>query len=374
MKISAAVLDLIGLPRPFAESRPLEISELDLDPPADEEVLVQIKAAGLCHSDLSVINGDRPRPTPIALGHEAAGEVVEVGPGVSDLRPGDHVVMVFVPSCGRCAPCAEGRPALCEPAAISNTAGTLLAGGRRLSRGGEAVNHHLGVSAFADYAVSSRRSLVKIDNNLPFAEAALFGCAVLTGVGAVVNTAKAPAGSTVAVVGLGGVGLNSVLGAALVGARQIIALDVHDEKLGLARRLGATAAINASDADAAEQVKELTGGGVDFAFESAGSVRALDLAYRLTRRGGTTVTAGLPRPDEAWAAPAVNLVAEERTVKGSYVGSSIPLRDVPRYIELYQRGKLPVDKLMGEKLQLSEINPAFDRLASGLSSRQLLVF
>jgi alcohol dehydrogenase len=197
---------------------------------------------------------------------------------------------------------------------------------------------------------------------------------VLTGVGAVVNTAKVPAGSTVAVVGLGGVGLNSVLGAALVGARQIIALDLHDEKLGLARRLGVTAAINASDADAAEQVKELTGGGVDFAFESAGSVRALDLAYRLTRRGGMTVTAGLPRPDEAWAAPAVNLVAEERTLKGSYVGSSIPLRDVPRYIELYQRGKLPVDKLMGERLQLSEINSAFDRLASGLSSRQLLVF
>jgi alcohol dehydrogenase len=310
---------------------------------------------------------------PMALGHEAAGEVVEIGPGVRDLTPGDHVVMVFVPSCGHCPPCAEGRPALCEPAAVSNTAGTLLGGGRRLRRAGQAVNHHLGVSAFADYAVTSRRSLVKIDSGLPFAEAALFGCAVLTGVGAVVNTARVPAGSAVAVVGLGGVGLNSLLGAGLVGARQIIAVDVHDEKLDLARRLGATTVVNAREDGAAARVKDLTEGGVDFAFEMAGSVRALDLAYRMTRRGGTTVTAGLPPPDQAWPAPAVNLVAEERTVRGSYVGSSVPLRDVPRYIELYQRGKLPIDKLMGKTLQPSEINSAFDRLASGLVARQVII-
>jgi alcohol dehydrogenase len=374
MKVTAAIIDVVGRPRPYAESNPLKVEELDLDQPAEDEVLVRIRAAGLCHSDLSVINGDRPRPTPMVLGHEAAGEVVEVGPGVRDLDPGDHVVMVFVPSCGHCTPCAEGRPALCEPAAASNTAGTLLGGGRRLRRLGQAVNHHLGVSAFADHAVMSRRSLVKIDRSLPFAEAALFGCAVLTGVGAVINTARVTAGSTIAVVGLGGVGLNSLLGANLAGARQIIAVDVHDEKLGLARRLGATAVINAREADAVGQVKDLTGGGVDFAFEMAGSVRALDLAYRLTRRGGTTVTAGLPPPHEAWAAPAVNLVAEERTVKGSYVGSCVPVRDVSRYIELYQRGKLPVDKLMGEMLQLSEINSAFDRLASGLASRQVIIF
>lgn len=374
MKVVAAVLDSMGLPKPYAESSPLTVEDLDLDPPADGEVLVQVKAAGLCHSDLSVISGDRPRPTPMALGHEAAGEVVEVGSGVRDLKPGDHVVMVFVPSCGHCPPCAEGRPALCEPAAASNTAGTLLGGGRRLHRGGQEVNHHLGVSAFAEYAVLSRRSLVKIDRGLPFAEAALFGCAVLTGVGAVVNTARVPAGSTVAVVGLGGVGLNSLLAAGLVGACQIIAVDVHDEKLVLARRLGATAAVNASGSDAAEQVRGLTGGGVDFAFETAGSVRALEVAFRLTRRGGTTVTAGLPHPTHSWPVPAVNLVAEERTVKGSYVGSSVPLRDVPRYIELYQRGRLPVDKLMGDRLQLSQINSAFDRLASGLTSRQVVVF
>jgi alcohol dehydrogenase len=374
MKITAAILDSMGLPRPYAESNPLRVEELDLDHPAEGEVLVRVRAAGLCHSDLSVINGDRPRPTPMALGHEAAGEVIDVGPSVYDLKPGDHVVMIFVPSCGHCPPCAEGRPALCEPAAASNTAGTLPGGGRRLRRRGQEVNHHLGVSAFADHAVLSRRSLIKIDKSLPFAEAALFGCAVLTGVGAVLNTAKVPAGSTIAVVGLGGVGLNSLLGASLTGARQIIALDLHDEKLELARGLGATAAINATEADAVGRVKDLTGGGVDFAFEAAGSVRALELAYRLTRRGGTTVTAGLPAPGEAWPVAAVNLVAEERTVKGSYVGSSVPVRDVPRYIELYQRGKLPVDKLMGERLQLIEINSAFDRLASGLTSRQVLIF
>ena len=374
MKITAAVLNSVGQPRPYAESNPLAIEELDLDPPAEGEVLVRVKAAGLCHSDLSVINGNRPRPTPMVLGHEAAGEVVEVGTGVRDLKPGDHVVMVFVPSCGHCPPCGEGRPALCEPAATSNTAGTLLGGGRRLQRHGHDVNHHLGVSAFADHAILSRRSLVKVDSSLPFAEAALFGCAVLTGVGAVINTARVQAGSTVAVVGLGGVGLNSLLGATLAGARQIIAVDVHDVKLGLARRLGATDTVNAAEPDAVGQVKELTGGGVDFAFEMAGSVRALDLAYRLTRRGGATVTAGLPPPGEVWPVPAADLVAEERMVKGSYVGSSIPVRDVPRYIELYQRGKLPVDKLMGDKLQLSEINPAFDRLASGMTSRQVVVF
>jgi alcohol dehydrogenase len=194
MKIRAAVLRQTGLPHPYRESRPLAIEELELAPPGRDEVLVRIRAAGLCHSDLSVINGERPRPLPMALGHEAAGEVVELGDGVSDLQPGDHVALVFVPSCGHCLPCGEGRPALCEPGARANANGSLLSGARLLaSAQGEAVNHHLGCSAFAEYAVVSRRSLVKIDPALPFDEAALFGCAVLTGVGAVINTAQARA-------------------------------------------------------------------------------------------------------------------------------------------------------------------------------------
>src|SRR5471032_3050374 len=213
MKIRAAVLRAMGATSPYAVSRPLQIEEIDLSPPGPDEVLIKIAAAGLCHSDLSVINGDRPRPMPMALGHEAAGIVEELGAGVTDLQVGDHVVVVFVPSCGHCQPCAVGRPALCEPGAAANGAGTLLSGERRWQHLGAAVHHHLGVSAFAEMAVMSRRSLVKIDRELPFAQAALFGCAVLTGVGAVVNTAKVPAGASVAVVGLGGVGLSSVLGA-----------------------------------------------------------------------------------------------------------------------------------------------------------------
>lgn len=374
MKIRAAVLNQTGLSAPYAQSRPLAIETLDLGTPGKGEVLVRIAAAGLCHSDLSVINGDRPRPVPMALGHEAAGVVEQVGEDVADLAPGDHVVMVFVPSCGHCGPCAEGRPALCEPGAAANTAGTLVSGARRLSRNGTAIQHHMGVSAFADHAIVSRRSLVRIDPELPLDEAALFGCAVLTGVGAVVNTARVPPGSSVAVLGLGGVGLNSLLAAVASGAEKIIALDMIESKLQLARQLGATHAVNAKDKDAIEQVKALTQGGVDYAFEMAGSVAALELAYRITRRGGTTVTAGLPNPQSNWPLQAVTLVAEERTVKGSYIGSCVPSRDVPRYIALYRAGKLPVDKLMSARIALDDINAGFDRLASGEAVRQVIVF
>lgn len=373
MKTKAAVLHEIGRPRPYAETRPLLIEELELDPPGEGEVLVRIGAAGLCHSDLSVVNGNRPRPVPMALGHEAAGEVVEVGRGVSDLAPGDHVVMIFVPSCGHCLPCMEGRPALCEPGALSNGAGTLLSGQRRLHLEGAEVHHHMGVSAFAEYAVCARPSLVKIDRELPLTEAALFGCAVLTGVGAVVNTAKVVPGSSVAVVGLGGVGLNALLGARLAGAERIVAVDVLDDKLALARQLGATDTFNATEPDAVAAIREATRGGVDYAFEMAGSVKAMDLCYRVTKRGGTTVTAGLSHPDHKFEVQHVSLVAEERTVKGSYIGSCVPLRDVPRYIALYRQGKLPVDRLMSAQLSLEQINEGFDRLAEGHTVRQVIV-
>jgi alcohol dehydrogenase len=374
MKIKAAVLNKMGLEAPYAKSKPLAIEQVELDPPGYGEVLVKIGAAGLCHSDLSVIEGNRPRPMPMALGHEAAGVVEKVGPGVDDLKAGDHVVMVFVPSCGHCLPCAEGRPALCEPGAAANGAGTLLSGERRLHRNGSDVHHHLGVSAFAEYATVSRRSLVKIDKELPLEEAALFGCAVLTGVGAVINTARVAAGSSVAVVGLGGVGLSSLLGAIAAGARRVVAVDLSDDKLGLARQLGATDTFNPKSPDAIDSIKSATAGGVEFAFEMAGSVRAMDLAYKITRRGGTTVTAGLPPPDQNFALPQVNLVAEERTVKGSYIGTCVPGRDLPRYIELYRRGRLPVDRLMSGRLKLDDINVGFDRLREGQAVRQVVVF
>ena len=374
MKIRASVLEEMGRPVPYAESRPLTVDEVDLAPPGAGEVLVRVAAAGLCHSDLSVINGERPRPTPMVLGHEAAGVVEAFGEDVDGLEVGDHVVLVFVPSCGHCLPCAEGRPALCEPGAASNTAGTLLSGARRLSRSGKQLHHHLGVSGFAEYATVSARSLVKIDRDLPLETAALFGCAVLTGVGAVVNTTGVRAGMTVAVVGLGGVGLSSVLGACAAGAARIVAIDLSEAKLSAAKKLGATDTFNAGNVDCIDAVREETRGGVDCAFEMAGSAKAMELAYRITRRGGITTTAGLPPPTASIAIPHVNLVAEERTVKGSYIGTAVPLRDLPRYIAMHKRGILPVEKLMTHRMALEEINTGFDRLNEGKAIRQIVTF
>ena len=374
MKIKAAVIRHMGLPQPYAQSKPLVIEEVELAKPGEREILVQVKAASLCHSDLSTINADRPRQVPMVLGHEAAGVVAECGPGVHDLKPGDHVVMVFAPSCGECIACQEGHPGRCEPGQQANGAGKLLNSAMRLAQNGQPVYHHVGVSAFAQYCVVNRGSVVKIDKQLPFDEAALFGCAVLTGVGAALNTAQVFPGARVAVVGLGGVGLNALFGAQVAGASQVIALDVHDDKLQLARQLGATDVVNAKDPDAIRKVKDLTRGGVDFGFEMAGSVQAMELAYRITRRGGTTVTAGLPHPDARWQMQHVNLTAEERTVKGSYVGSCVPSRDMPRYIELYRKGMLPVNKLMSDHIPLDQINEGFDRLASGHTVRQIVMF
>lgn len=370
----AAVLRAMGAARPYADSRPLSIETVELAAPGPGEVRVAIKAAGLCHSDLSVINGDRPRPLPMALGHEAAGVVEALGEDVTDLAVGDHVAMVFMPSCGHCSPCAEGRPALCEPGAVANGRGELLGGGRRIFREGESLNHHLGCSAFADHAVVSRRSLVKIDPDLSFEEAALFGCAVLTGVGAVVNTAQVRAGQSVVVVGLGGVGLASVLGALASGASPVIAVDLSEEKLALARSLGAVQTVNAADADAVDQVRALTGGGADVAVEMAGSVRALEAAWKMTRRGGLTVTAGLPPPDAALPVNVVSLVGEERTLKGSYIGTCVPSRDIPRYVALYRQGRLPVDRLMSGTIPLEDINTGFDRLHAGEVVRLVVRF
>ena len=374
MKVRAAVLRQIGLPAPYAQSRPLSIEEVDLADPGPGELRVKIHAAGLCHSDLSAINGDRPWPVPIVPGHEAAAEVVEVGSGVLDLKAGDHVVLVFRPSCGACPDCSVGRPALCGPGGESNAAGGLLGGYRRLSLvGGGTLHHHMGCAAFAEYATVSRRSVVPIDRDLPWTQAALFGCAVLTGAGAVFNTARIEAGSRTAVVGLGGVGFSSLMAAIAAGARDVIAIDVLPAKLERARELGATRVFDAHDPEVVAQVKAATGGGVDYAFEMAGAVPALELAYRITRRGGTTVSAGLPNPAAIWPLQAVSMIAEERTIKGSYIGSCVPSRDVPRFVAMFRAGRLPVDQLLSETIGLEDINPALDRLARGESIRQVIV-
>ncbi|ASN06817.1 zinc-dependent alcohol dehydrogenase family protein [Virgibacillus necropolis] len=369
MKSRVAVLHEMGLSAPYAESKPLKIETLELDNPKQNEVLVQIKAAGLCHSDLSVINGSRPRPMPMALGHEAAGIIVQVGENVTQFQEGDHVVCTFIPSCGHCLSCREGRPALCEPGDQVNKEGELFGGGSRLHSEEGRVNHHLGVSGFAEYAVVSTNSIVKVDSGIPFETIALFGCAVITGVGAVINTAQVQPGSSVAVVGLGGIGLNAVMGAKLAGAREIIAIDINQGKFDIAKKFGATSVYDSSELDVVDQIKTATGGGLDYVFETAGVVPAMEVAYQITKRGGTTVTTGLPHPEHKFSFPQVTLAAEERTIKGSYVGSCIPSRDIPHFIELFKQGRLPVDLLLSDTLALDEINEGFDRLAKGDVSR-----
>lgn len=371
----AAILYEMGRPIPYADSKPLVVDEVELEGPGSGQVLVEMAAAGVCHSDLSTIDGSRPRQMPMVLGHEAAGIVREVGSNVHELRPGDHVVFSFVPMCGRCLYCVTARPALCENGNRANGAGTLLGGSRHFrDRQGRILHHHLGVSAFSDYAVAAQESLIKIQSNIPLEKAALFGCAVITGVGAVINTARVEPGTAVAVFGLGGVGLSAVMGAQLARAYPIVAVDLLDAKLGLAQKLGATHVVNARAGDPAQAVKDLTNGGAQHTFEAVGNEQVLQQAYQATRRGGTTVTIGLPHPARMLSVSAVGIVAEERTIKGSYMGSAVPRRDIPRLLALYQAGLLPVDLLLTRTISLDQINEAFDALASGEAVRQVVQF
>jgi len=299
--------------------------------------------------------------------------VMEVGPGVAQCAVGDHVVMSFMPMCGACSYCEEGRPNLCQTAFDVRATGALLKGDHRLSLGGEPLNHVNGVSCYAEYMVAAEESAIVIDRDVPMVDAALFGCAVVTGVGAVVNTGQVQPGTTVAVVGLGGVGLCSVLGAQVAGAARIVAIDLAEDKLAFARQLGATDTFNAADPDCAAQVKEATQGGVDTAIEVAGVTKAMETAYAVTRRGGTTVTAGLSHHEHKVELPQSHLVFEERTVKGSFMGGCVVRRDVPRYLALYKPGRLPIDRLRSGLIGLEDLNEGFDKLARGEAIRQMLV-
>lgn len=366
-RIAAAVLAKSGNnPAPYAQNKPLEVKTLDLADPRPGEVLVRIDAAGLCHSDLSVINGDRPRPMPMALGHEAAATVLALGDdGDGSLAVGDRAVLVFLPSCGQCVACASGEGYLCANAAAANGKGELMHGGSRLSCEGETVHHHLGVSAFATQAVVDRRSLVKIDKDIPPETAALFGCAVLTGVGAVMNTAQVRPGENVLIYGLGGVGLAALIGALAAGAQPVVAVDPSPEKRALALELGAAAAV------APGEDKALFG--ADVVIETVGKAAVLAQAYKAARRGGRIITVGLPNPAEMLEINALSLVAEGKTLMGSYMGSSIPSRDIPRYIALWRAGRLPVEKLLTSVSPLEEINELMDKLAQGKAVRQVIV-
>lgn len=373
----AAVLREMGCPIPYSTSLPLSIETVTIQDPGNDEVLIKIHASGLCHSDLSVINGSRPRPMPMALGHECSGEIISLGSNVHNFAVGDHVVMTFTPVCGHCSNCIKGRAALCTPGAIANGKGTLLNGEICISDNSKKeIFHHLGISGFAEYCVVSTASIVKIDKEIPFTIAALFGCAVMTGIGSVINTAKVEFGTTVAVIGMGGVGLSTIIGSIACGAQRVIAIDFSEQKLAIAKQLGATDIIDASKIpDCVQVIRELTEGeGVDFVFEMAGSIRALSTAIDMVKRGGKVTTAGLPPAGHTLPVDVAKLVGNEITLQGSYMGSCIPGRDIPRYIALYKSGKLPVNKLLSETIHINDINAAFDKLHEAKTIRQVIVW
>lgn len=370
MKTRAAVLRGTSVSRPYSATRPVEVEELSLGAPREGEVLVRIAAASLCHSDLSVVNGDRVRPLPMALGHEAVGVVEETGPGVRRFAAGDHVALVFVPSCGFCRDCAAGRPALCERAAAANGSGGLLHGPTLLTdASGAPVHHQLGVSAFSEHAVLAQESLVPIPKDVPFAVASMFGCAVLTGAGAVINTASARPGESVVVYGLGGVGLSAVLGARAAGAYPVVAVDPVLEKRELALRLGASHAFAPEEAGA---VRELTGGGAGVAVEAVGSPKVMADALSAVARGGRVVSVGLPAPDRVLEVPALAFAGEGKSLIGSYMGDAVPRRDVPRFLDLWRAGLMPVELMHTGTLPLADVNTALEELASGRAIRQVL--
>lgn len=374
MRIKAAVMYEQGLPAPYAESRPFRIEDVELDGPGDGEVLVEIRAAGLCHSDLSIIEGLRARPLPVVGGHEGAGIVREVGRGVQGLAPGDHVAMAAVAGCGRCRTCVAGRPGLCQALSAARNEGLLSTGSRRLrlANGGR-LNHFSGTSVYAQYAVAVPQSLVKIDKAVPLDIAALFGCAVVTGAGAVFNSAKVRQDALVAVIGLGGVGLAAVMAAREAGAQKIIAIDVLPGKFELARSVGATDCIDARDPDIVQQVLDMTDGGVDHTFEVSGNLKALELAQKITVRGGEVIGVGIGASNALFNVAHLPWVCEERVLRGSFMGSGVPQVDVPRYAELYLSGRLPVDKLLSEHIDFDGLNTGFDRLHSGATVRQILL-
>lgn len=367
MKIQGAVLEEIGLPRPYSESKPLKVVDVELDEPGPDEVLIRIRAAGLCHSDLSVVDGNRVRPTPMLLGHEASGIVEKVGANVTDLEVGEQVTTVFLPRCGECANCKTDGKLPCTPGTVANNAGYLVGEHYRLHRDGANVFHHVGVSGFATHAVLNRQSVVAIGHDVPAEIAAVLGCAVLTGGGAVINAGKPQEGQTVMVVGLGGVGMAALITAVSLEKGKVIGVDANPEKLARAQELGAHEVYTPA---------ELAENGVKapIVIEAAGHPRAFETAVAATGVGGTTVTVGLPSPDARSSIAPLGLTGEARTIVGSYLGSAVPSRDIPVYAQLWREGKLPVEELISGRIRLSEINDSLDKLADGQAVRQVIIF
>ncbi len=366
MRMQAAVLD--------GPAQPFHVREVELDPPLAGEALVRIAASGLCGSDLKALDGLRTlAPFPAILGHEAAGVVEQVGEGVERLRAGDHVVLSILPSCGRCAACGRGRPNHCATTATAMRAGTLLDGSSRLSVDGRRLNHFLTVSSFADYAVVPESAATVVDPAMPLDRAALIGCAVLTGYGAVRNSAVVEPGARVAVFGCGGVGLSAVQGARMAGAETIVAVDVHPGKLALARAVGATETVDARTGDPAAAVREATNGGADYAFEAAGRSETIEQAWASLAVGGLLTVIGTLPSGTKLTLEADPLI-EEKRIAGCYLGSASPERDVPALVERYLEGELQLDELVSRRIALAELDDGFARLREGTEARQVVVF
>jgi S-(hydroxymethyl)glutathione dehydrogenase / alcohol dehydrogenase len=366
MKTQAAVL--------WEPGRPVEILEVDLAPPREGEVLVRIAACGVCHSDLHVVDGHLPEPLPLVLGHEAAGVVQETGPGVESLAPGDHVVLALVSSCGECEECRRGRPNFCKLGARMAAEGTLADGTSRLTLNGTPLHHFNSISSFAGHAVVPESAAVRIRRDVSLDGAALVGCSVLTGYGAVANTAGVEEGATVAVWGCGGVGANVVQGARLAGASRVVAVDTRPEKLELAERLGATAGVLARpNADTVRRVGHASGGGVDYAFEAIGRPDTIREAWDALRPGGTAVVIGLPPKGSKVTIDTWGFI-NEKSLKGCFLGSARIQEDVPTLVDLYAAGDLLLDDLVSDRISLAELPAAFDRLRAGDAVRQLVVF
>lgn len=364
MKIRAAVL--------FAPQTPFEVLDLDLEAPRTGEVLVRIAAAGVCHSDWHLATGATKHPMPVVAGHEGAGVVEATGPGVTSVDQGDHVVLNWAPACGHCFYCLREKPNLCQTYVGPIWAGTMLDGSPRLSLGGRPVYHFCGLASFATHAVVPEESCVPIRKDVPLAVAALVGCAVATGVGAVIFTGNVRLGESVAVFGCGGVGLSIIQGAALCGANPLIAIDNVPAKLDLARSFGATHA-SIWGPNAIDSIRELTGGrGADHAFEAVGLPALQEASLDAIRPGGTVTLAGLSPMGTATNLPGAVLVRQEKTVKGSYYGSVNARRDFPLLLDLYKSGRLDLDRLISKRFTLSQINEAYAEMLAGHVARGII--
>jgi NDMA-dependent alcohol dehydrogenase len=352
---------------------PLKVEDVDLEKPKTGEVLVKIAANGVCHSDYSVIHGVLRSPLPVVIGHEGAGIVQEIGPGVSLVKPGDHVVLSFAPYCGHCYYCSLGRPVLCDNMRITMGKGTLLDGTTRLKKNGKDIHHMAGLSSFAELAVVAETACIKIADNVPLEKACLVGCGVMTGVGAAINTAKVEPGTSAVIVGCGGVGLNVIQGCALAGAGTIIAVDLLDNKLEYARQFGATHTINPSRQELVKTVRSLTAGrGADYAFEVIGLSKTIEQAYACARQGGTTIIVGAPSREDMVTLPAASFLTE-KVLRGSLYGSTRPRIDMPKLIDLYMNKKLKIDELITRTYSLAEINEAMAALEKGEVARSVVV-